>query len=74
MNKNKLFSDGTLTVDLENGIDDLHYKIKEKWSCNPSQIKYRYDEENKYWRVYLTNKLGETFAMIGAINFNPNEN
>lgn len=74
MNNNKIFSSNTYTVILENGLDDLYNIVKTNWSCSSVQIKYVYDEKTNCWNVCLTNKLGEIFAMIGTLNFNPNEN
>ena len=74
MNRNKIFSSNTYTVILENGLDDLYNIVKTNWGCSSVQIKYVYDEKTNCWNVCLTNKLGEIFAMIGTLNFNPNEN
>ena len=71
---NKLFTDGNHTVDLTNGITDLHKIAKEVWNSEPYQLKYTYDDENQYWRVDLTDTLGKTSKLVGAINFDPNEN
>jgi hypothetical protein len=73
MSDMKLFTDGEYTVNIEKGLSDLYYIIKEKWSVGPNQVKFVHDEINKHWRVRLTNKTGETFTEVGAINFNPNE-
>ena len=76
MNKNKIFrfNSNTYTVILENGIEDLYNIVRTNWGCSPIQIKYIYNKKTNYWDVYLTNKLGETFAMAGTLNFDPNEN
>lgn len=73
-NESKLFTDGKHTVKLENGLDDMYKIIGEVWNVSPFQTEFKYDEENKYWNVYLTDKVGNVFTRIGAINFDPNEN
>ena len=73
MSQNKLFSYDKCTVDLQNGMSDLYHIIKQLWNVNPCQVRIDYNEDKKYWEVRLTNKLGETFAFVGTINFDPNE-
>lgn len=61
-----------------NGIEvstteDLYDIIRIYWNVGPSQIKFDYNEYAKSYDVRLTSKTGETFALIGDINFNPYE-
>lgn len=53
--------------------EELYYIIREYWNVGPSQIKFDYNEHAKMYDVRLTSKTGETFALIGNINFNPYE-
>lgn len=43
------------------------------WNVGPSQIKFDYNEYAKMYDVRLISKTGETFVIIGDINFNPYE-
>lgn len=53
--------------------EDLYDIIRIYWNVGPSQIKFDYNEYAKMYDVRLTSKTGETFAIIGDINFNPYE-
>lgn len=70
MKMKKLFTDGTYTVDVSNGMEDMYKILKEVWDVSPNQIYIDYNEENKYWEV----KLRGTNKLFGALNFNPDEN
>lgn len=54
-------------------IEELYNVIRKYWNVGPSQIQFDYNEYAKSYDVRLTNKTGETFALIGDINFNPHE-
>jgi hypothetical protein len=59
-----------------NGIEvstteELYNIIRKYWNVGPSQIQFDYNEYAKLYDVRLTSKTGETFALIGDINFNP---
>lgn len=59
-----------------NGIEvsttkELYDIINRYWNVGPSQIQFDYNEYAKSYDVRLTSKTGETFALIGDINFNP---
>ena len=54
-------------------IEELYNIIRKYWNVGSSQIKFDYNELAKLYYVRLTNKTGETFALIGDINFNPYE-
>ena len=54
-------------------IEELYNIIREYWNVGPSQIQFDYNEYAKSYDVKLTSKTGETFALIGDINFNPYE-
>lgn len=61
-----------------NGIEvstteELYSIINKYWNVRPSQIQFDYNEYAKLYNVKLTSKTGETFALIGDINFNPYE-
>ncbi len=53
--------------------EELYNIIRKYWNVGPSQIKFDYNEYAKMYDVRLTSKTGETFAIIGDINFNPYE-
>jgi hypothetical protein len=54
-------------------IEELYNIIRKYWNVGPSQIQFDYNEYAKSYDVRLTSKTGETFALIGDINFNPYE-
>lgn len=54
-------------------IEELYNIIRKYWNVGPSQIQFDYNEYTKLYDVRLTSKTGETFALIGDINFNPYE-
>lgn len=54
-------------------IEELYNIIRKYWNVGPSQIQFDYNELAKTYYVRLTSKTGETFALIGDINFNPYE-
>lgn len=61
-----------------NGIEvsttkELYDIINGYWNVGPSQIQFDYNKYAKSYDVRLTNKLGEAFALIGDLNFNPYE-
>ena len=48
--------------------------IRKHWGVGPTQVRFEYNENielDECYVVKLTNKVGETFAWIGDINFNP---
>lgn len=54
-------------------IEELYNIIRKYWNVGPSQVRFNYNEYAKLYDVRLTSKTGETFALIGDINFNPYE-
>jgi hypothetical protein len=54
-------------------IEELYNIIRKYWNVGPSQVQFNYNEYAKSYDVRLTSKTGETFALIGDINFNPYE-
>lgn len=52
---------------------ELYDVIRKYWNVGPSRIQFDYNEYAKSYDVRLTSKTGETFALIGDINFNPYE-
>lgn len=54
-------------------IEELYNVIRKYWNVGPSQIQFDYNKYANSYNVRLTNKTGETFALIGSINFNPYE-
>jgi hypothetical protein len=54
-------------------IEELYNIINKYWNVGPSQIQFDYNKYAKSYNVRLTSKTGETFALIGDINFNPYE-
>lgn len=54
-------------------IEELYNIIRKYWNVGPSQVYFDYNEYAKLYDVRLTSKTGETFALIGDINFNPYE-
>lgn len=54
--------------------NELFEFIRKHWGVGPTQIRFEYNENielDECYVVKLTNKIGETFAWIGDINFNP---
>jgi hypothetical protein len=54
-------------------VEELYNVTRKYWNVGPSQIQFDYNEYAKSYNVRLTSKTGETFALIGDINFNPYE-
>lgn len=57
-----------------NGNQELFEFIRKHWGVGPTQVRFEYNENiglDECYIVKLTNKFGETFALIGDINFNP---
>jgi hypothetical protein len=54
-------------------IDEVYDIIRGYWGVQSFQVKFKYNDYSKFYEIALTNKLGETFAWIGDINFNPYE-
>ena len=54
-------------------IEELYNIIRKYWNVGPSQVQFDYNKHANLYDVRLTNKTGETFALIGNINFNPYE-
>ena len=75
----KIFTIYTLVPESEaDGIEvstteELYNIIRKYWNVGPSQIQFDYNKYAKLYDVRLTSKTGETFALIGDINFNPYE-
>lgn len=62
-------------VEVKN-IQELFEFIYKHWCVGSTQVSFEYNENielNECYIVKLTYKLGETFAWIGDINFNPYE-
>jgi len=54
--------------------NELFEFIRKHWGVGPTQVRFEYNENielDECYVVKLTNKIGETFAWIGDINFNP---
>lgn len=54
-----------------NNNQELYNIISKYWNVGPSQVQFDYNEYAKSYNVRLTSKTGETFTLIGNINFNP---
>lgn len=72
----KIYNSISTDVDLEGmfevkDIQHVYEIIRKYWGVQPFQVKFKYNEYTKFYEVILTNKLGEVFAVIGDINFNP---
>lgn len=60
-------------IEVQN-INELVEFICEHWGVDPTQVRFEYNENIELGECYivkLTNKVGETFASIGYINFKP---
>lgn len=59
-----------------NNVDDVINYISEEFGVTKNQIRFtKYNNSLSYDDIYsidLYNKLGELFAIVGTINFNPN--
>lgn len=54
--------------------NELFEFIRKHWGVGPTQVRFEYNkniELDECYIVKITNKVGETFAWIGDINFNP---
>jgi hypothetical protein len=74
----KVYNAVSTDVDLEDSIvvrdiDEVYDIIRGYWGVQSFQVKFKYNDYSKFYEIALTNKLGETFAWIGDINFNPYE-
>lgn len=72
----KIYNSISTNVDLEgmfevSNVNEVYNIIRKHWGVQSFQVKFRYNEYSKFYEVTLTNKVGETFAWIGDINFNP---
>ena len=59
-------------VEVKNKQELLEF-IRKHWGVNQNQVRFEYNENielDECYVVKLTNKVGETFAWIGDINFN----
>lgn len=55
-------------------INELVEFICKHWGVDSNQVRFEYNENIDFDECYivkLTNKVGETFACIGYINFKP---
>lgn len=60
-------------VEVKNKQELLEF-IRKHWCVGSAQVHFEYIENielDECYVVKLTNKVGETFAWIGDINFNP---
>lgn len=60
-------------VEVKNKQELLEF-IRKHWGVGSTQVRFEYNENielDECYVVKLTNKVGETFAWIGDINFNP---
>lgn len=60
-------------VEVKNKQELLQF-IRKHWGVGSTQVRFEYNENielDECYVVKLTNKVGETFAWIGDINFNP---
>lgn len=72
----KIYNAVSTDIDLEDtievsNIDEVYDIIRSYWKVQSFQVKFKYNEYSKFYEIALTNKLGETFAWIGDLNFNP---
>lgn len=72
----KIYKSISTDVDLEGmfevkDIQHVYEIIRKYWGVQSFQVKFKYNKYTKFYEVILTNKLGEVFAVIGDINFNP---
>jgi hypothetical protein len=55
-------------------MEDVYNIIHQNWKVGKSQVRFDCEEDDdleQYYIVRLVNKVGETFAWVGYINFNP---
>lgn len=74
----KIYNSVSTDVDLEDkievsNIDEVYEIIRGCWGVQSFQVKFKYNEYSSFYEVVLTNKVGEPFAWIGDLNFNPYE-
>ena len=74
----KIYNAVSTDVDLEDkievsNIDEVYEIIRGCWGVQSFQVKFKYNEYSRFYEIVLTNKLGEAFAWIGDLNFNPYE-
>lgn len=74
----KIYNSVSTDVDLDGMIEvadtkEVYNIIRKYWNVGPIQVKFKYNDYSKFYEVILTNKVGETFAYIGDLNFNPYE-
>lgn len=74
----KIYNSVSTDVDLDGMIEvadtkEVYNIIRKYWNVGPTQVKFKYNDYSKFFEVILTNKVGETFAYIGDLNFNPYE-
>lgn len=74
----KIYNSVSTDVDLNGMIEvkDIHEVfeiIRKYWNVDKYQVRFEYNSYSTFYVIKLTNKLGETFAYIGDINFNPYE-
>jgi hypothetical protein len=72
----KIYNAVSTDVDLEDTIEvtdiqDVYDIIRSCWGVQSFQVKFKYNEYSNFYEIALTNKLGEIFAWIGDLNFNP---
>ena len=79
----KIYNSVSQDLYFENQFIEVHNKselfefIRKHWGVGPTQVHFEYNENielDECYVVKLTNKVGETFAWIGDINFNPYNN
>lgn len=74
----KIYNSVSTDVDLEGMFEvadtnEVYKIIRKYWNVGPIQVKFEFNDYSKFFEVILTNKVGETFAYIGDLNFNPYE-
>lgn len=62
----RIFKSDKVSIDItdENGKKILYTHLRKEYRVSENQV--RIDENNQVW---LTNKVGEKFAMVGVINY-----
>ena len=74
----KIYNSVSTDVDLDGmfevkDIQEVFEIIRKYWNVGKYQVRFEYNSYSTFYVIKLTNKLGETFAYIGDINFNPYE-
>ena len=62
----RIFKSDKISIDItdENGLKVLYNHLRMEYGVSENQVCVDEDE-----RIWLTNKVGEKFAMIGVINY-----